>query len=302
MSLISEALRRAQQLKLGEGKTGIQGGMFSEIFSGSKIVVKTPKKSFLSQNRLIILGFSGLILVMSILYNSSLLQRSSGSKEAVSYQETPTVSSHKKDAALAVISAQKAETLSEKIPTLDHSAESIDFQPVPRKYRFSTGGRKPALNTPPGKGFCSVVRSEETAFAQPRENTPGPVNVESDNRRSEKNYNTLGVTYYLRGDLKQALEQFKAAIQLNPNSIEGYVNIGIVYKKQNQLQNALQVYKKAIALKPDSPEPYYNLGILYEETGDLKSATAAYFQFLRLAPSKYQPQKQKVRERLKSFK
>ncbi|MBW1740486.1 MAG: tetratricopeptide repeat protein [Deltaproteobacteria bacterium] len=126
----------------------------------------------------------------------------------------------------------------------------------------------------------------------------GPLHVKAESNISEKNYNNLGVTYYLQGDLKQAVEQFKTAIQLNPNSIESYVNLGIIYKKQNRFEDALKAYKKAVSLKPTFPEPYYNLGILYDDAGDFKRAAGAYRRFLQLAPEKYQSQKQKAQKRL----
>ena len=124
------------------------------------------------------------------------------------------------------------------------------------------------------------------------------VSYQTANRTQTQNHNNLGVTYYLRGDLEQALEQFKAAIQLDPDNIESYVNLGIVYKKQKKFQHALKAYEKAISLKPTSPEPYYNLAILYDDTRDFKMAANAYNRFLQLARGKYHPQKQKIQERV----
>jgi len=364
MSLISEALRRAQQLKIGKDKTGVQNGIPGEILLGSEIVVgRAAKKRFLSQNRLIILGFLSLFLVISVLYNSSLFRRSSVSKEGVPRQETPPaispkkeeappVISGKKEEAPPVISGKKEEVVSEKITTLAPSYEDtgskqetiVSQKPAPRVRRLKAApawqakkklplvahpsaastsnypslrlygytiddtqdakGESGRVIEPAGRASAHTGNQTIPAPTGPRQEERShriasePLSVESEDKMSAKNHNNLGVTLYLKGDLKQALEQFKAAIRLNPNNIESYVNMGIVYKKQNRLEDALKVYKKAISIKPTCPELYYNLAILYDDLGNFKDAARAYYRFLQLSPEKYHPQKQKVQERL----
>lgn len=344
MSLISEALRRAQQLKIGKEKTGIQNGVLGEVLLGSEIVARAPKKRFLSRNRLIILAFLSLILVISVLYKASLFRRSSILKKEVSPQE----------AAPTAISAKKVETLSAKtapldrlIPRTQSAAVRQNSRPEPQTFRtgrlhisdkstdskpeqisvarpapqvrrlktapaWQTKKKLPLVAYPSSASISNYPSlrlygyiTDDTQDAKGESGEEGshrivsePLSVESEDKMSAKNHNNLGVTLYLKGDLKQALEQFKAAIRLNPNNIESYVNMGIVYKKQNRLEDALKAYKKAISIKPTCPELYYNLAILYDDLGNFKNAAMAYYRFLKLSPEKYHPQKQKVQERL----
>ncbi|MBW2019277.1 MAG: tetratricopeptide repeat protein [Deltaproteobacteria bacterium] len=364
MSLISEALRRAQQVKIRKEKTSAHNGISGDILMGSQIVVSVPQKRPLSQNRLIILGFLSLLLVVSILWNTSLFRKTSTLKKEVPIQETTP----------AAIFGEKEEALSEKITTLDASYKATGSKPekiisqepassirhqgkslalVSREEAALTQPATDKPVSPEASSFTRKSSKKEKAFPneirhylnlglsyqstnhtatgkkaygraidsteqdtlqtdspsaslatrqQQGEDPPriasGPLHVKAESNISEKNYNNLGVTYYLQGDLKQAVEQFKTAIQLNPNSIESYVNLGIIYKKQNRFEDALKAYKKAVSLKPTFPEPYYNLGILYDDAGDFKRAAGAYRRFLQLAPEKYQSQKQKAQKRL----
>jgi tetratricopeptide (TPR) repeat protein len=338
MSLIAEALRRAQQLKLSNEKTGAQNRISDDILLGSEIVVdKASRKMSLSKTRFTVFGVLVALMVVAVFYNLLLFREPSILKGEVPPNGTsPTA-----------ISIQKVETPSEKLTTLDTPQESIVSKPekivtaklspgidheeqapdhlTPRKSPptwqaknklASVGDTFGNTNSMPlakkqdsasegARIYPDLGASDRTANqtqAAPEEYggviASAPLQVGFDKNRSEQNHNNLGVTYYLRGDLERALEEFKTAIQLDPNNIESFVNLGIVYKKQNKFQHALKAYERAISLKPTSPDPYYNLAILYDDTRDFTSAAKAYERFLNLTPGKYHPQKQKVQERL----
>jgi len=79
------------------------------------------------------------------------------------------------------------------------------------------------------------------------------------------------------GDLKNtlnqmALDQFKVAIDLDPNYAEIYNNQGLVLMSLNKPEQAIQSFKTGMKIKPDSAEAYYYLGSAYKAAGQFDLA------------------------------
>src|SRR5262249_35934374 len=66
----------------------------------------------------------------------------------------------------------------------------------------------------------------------------------------------LGVIHYQRGDLRQAVCQIDAALQINPAVAAAHNNRGNALKDLGQPDAALASYDRAIALKPDYAEAF----------------------------------------------
>ena len=74
------------------------------------------------------------------------------------------------------------------------------------------------------------------------------------------------------------------AITQNPLLAEAYSNLANVYKERGQLQLALENYRHAIRLKPDFIDGYINLAAALVITGDMDAAIQAYLQVLNINP------------------
>ena len=97
-------------------------------------------------------------------------------------------------------------------------------------------------------------------------------------------YNNRGVTYVVKGDHDQAIQDYGKAIALNPDNAEPYCNRGIAYRKKGDHDQAIQDFDKAIALKPDDAEAYNNRGVTYGEKGDHDQAIQDYDKAIDLNP------------------
>ena len=71
------------------------------------------------------------------------------------------------------------------------------------------------------------------------------------------------------------------AIKQNPLLAEAYSNLGNVYKERNQLQEALENYRHAVRLKPDFIDGYINLAAALVAAGDMEGAVQAYVSALQ---------------------
>ena len=74
------------------------------------------------------------------------------------------------------------------------------------------------------------------------------------------------------------------AIKQNPLLAEAYSNLGNVFKERGQLQEALDNYRHAVRLKPDFIDGYINLAAALVAAGDMEGAVQAYVSSLQYNP------------------
>ena len=65
---------------------------------------------------------------------------------------------------------------------------------------------------------------------------------------------------------------------------EAYSNLGNVFKERGQLQEALDNYRHAVRLKPDFIDGYINLAAALVAAGDMEGAVQAYVSALQYNP------------------
>lgn len=70
----------------------------------------------------------------------------------------------------------------------------------------------------------------------------------------------------------EAIEQFKKALEKDPNQAFVWANLGDTYAKNKQLNEAIDAFRKAIELKPDEAAFHQNLGLLYARAQKPKEA------------------------------
>ncbi len=74
------------------------------------------------------------------------------------------------------------------------------------------------------------------------------------------------------------------AIKHNPLMAEAYSNLGNVFKERGQLKDAIENYRHALSIKPDFIDGYINLAAALVALGDTESAVNAYATALQYNP------------------
>ncbi|XP_008215026.1 O-glycosyltransferase isoform X3 [Nasonia vitripennis] len=87
--------------------------------------------------------------------------------------------------------------------------------------------------------------------------------------------------------LEKSAHYSTLAIKQNPLLAEAYSNLGNVYKERGQLQEALENYRHAVRLKPDFIDGYINLAAALVAAGDMEQAVQAYVTALQYNPDLY---------------
>lgn len=95
-------------------------------------------------------------------------------------------------------------------------------------------------------------------------------------------HNQLANAYLERGDTARALEQYRLALQINPDFADTYTNIGLIYSQLGLIQQAVEYYEKALNLKPASPEGHNNIGVAYLRLGMFDKAESSFLESLKL--------------------
>ena len=84
--------------------------------------------------------------------------------------------------------------------------------------------------------------------------------------------------------IKESINYFQNAVQLEPKYTEAYNNLGNALMETGQLLEAIANYRQAVELQPDFATAQYNLAAALAEAGDWNEAIGHYQQAIRLLP------------------
>ena len=94
----------------------------------------------------------------------------------------------------------------------------------------------------------------------------------------------LGDVYFERGEVNEALAEFRAALYLRPGSPYAHNDIGLVLTKMGQLDEAVDHLNAAIQILPKHPTAHYSLGNALLQKGQTDDAIKEFERQLALQP------------------
>jgi len=90
-----------------------------------------------------------------------------------------------------------------------------------------------------------------------------------------KHYNS-GLELMEKGDIENAIIEYKLAIEENPDNADAHNNLAYAYAIQGKLDQACEEYSKAVQLIPDDQDFHCNLAIALTKKGSFKEAILEY--------------------------
>lgn len=92
-----------------------------------------------------------------------------------------------------------------------------------------------------------------------------------------------GNNYLKKGELNKAEEEFKKALEYQPNEAS-HTSLGYVYQRQKRYEAAMDHYEQALALSPDHLGALNNMAVIYYDLGDMDQADQVIDRALKIDP------------------
>lgn len=86
----------------------------------------------------------------------------------------------------------------------------------------------------------------------------------------------LALAYERRGQVENALREYRATITLRPQYVNAYVNLGALIAAQGDIASAIDIFMEGTRVRPDAPQLHYNLGLAYQHLSRWDEAIASY--------------------------
>ncbi len=83
---------------------------------------------------------------------------------------------------------------------------------------------------------------------------------------------------------KEAVEEFRQALALNPNAARERLNYGLALLRAGATKEGVAELEAARRLDPKLPHPYFNLGVVFKKEGDFARSVQEFQQMIRLVP------------------
>ncbi|HEY7215595.1 MAG TPA: FG-GAP-like repeat-containing protein [Thermoanaerobaculia bacterium] len=98
-------------------------------------------------------------------------------------------------------------------------------------------------------------------------------------------HRNLGKAFYENPTTQyQAVEEFKAALELVPGSARERLNYGLALLRAGKTEEGVAELERVQKQDPSIPHTWFNLGIAYKRAGDYDRATAQFERMVALAP------------------
>lgn len=85
-----------------------------------------------------------------------------------------------------------------------------------------------------------------------------------------------GVEYKENGEIEQAIEAYKKAIELQPGYTDSYFNLSRIYESKYGKDKAIELLKTGLKAAPESLDLYDELGYIYLNSNDLDNASKIF--------------------------
>jgi protein O-mannosyl-transferase len=121
---------------------------------------------------------------------------------------------------------------------------------------------------------CGAYRNRETLWRDTLAKNPG----------SWMAHHNLGIELFAQGQLDEALEQYRAAVDLYPQGGHEQSDLGTALMEKGLYSEAIEHLETALAINPKLFQAQNNLALAYSRTGHDDQAVAHFRQALQLKP------------------
>lgn len=144
-------------------------------------------------------------------------------------------------------------------------------------YRLHAQGSGFAAEGPPGGENADSLNEEGVESAQQGKYDRAIKRFESAVTVQDRNvaisYNNLAYTYFLAGDKEAAIENYRHAIQRNPNLVPALSNLGRLLYEKEEFAEAVDYGERVLSIDPSNPEVRRWLPDAYRKAAEKRMLT-----------------------------
>lgn len=100
--------------------------------------------------------------------------------------------------------------------------------------------------------------------------------------------NISGDGFYHRGQVDEAIEEYRKALILDPSNMNVHNSLGVCYAVLGAYQSAIEEFASAMGQAPEDAMPVYNTGVVHMMTGALNTALTFLENAARMAPDMFE--------------
>ena len=100
-----------------------------------------------------------------------------------------------------------------------------------------------------------------------------------------RTYLKIGVCYYDKNKLEEAIKNYDKALELNPNLTEALFNKGICLCNLDKKNEAIEIFNKGIEINQNEPELYLQRGYCYFFLENFRKAIKDFNKAIELRPN-----------------
>jgi tetratricopeptide (TPR) repeat protein len=290
MSLIMDALKQAQQLRL-KGSEEIP--ILKYPHSNNKRGRKSEKQWGLISAGLISLCILFFVLLkpasppFAIQPYRAIIPMERIHSEAVPKKEEPLptgqtlnrVGSGQGDTegTSSIRAALRDQAFHESKPPINKKGIELPINQRPEREKLEPQGKVIAEKTLPSP-----------PVSQKEESLSKSIGVEQEGRKDRTlvldilNHFNSGVHFYNQREFSKAIQAYQKVIELDPTYIEAYNNLGVIYQMLGEVDRAFGFYQKSTEINPKYEKGYNNLGILFFLKGHYDEALEAFQKALTI--------------------
>ncbi len=112
------------------------------------------------------------------------------------------------------------------------------------------------------------------------------------NPRNAATYSALGFAFAVQGRLSEAGEQFDHALRLSPRQAEAHTGLGLLLARQGKFGEAADHFRRALESNAHDAQAHTNLGLILKKWGQKQEAAAHFEQAVQINPESQQAQQQ----------
>jgi len=98
-------------------------------------------------------------------------------------------------------------------------------------------------------------------------------------------HNNLGITFFQKGQIAEAIIEYRQALKIKPDYVEALCNLGGTLLQNGQLDEAITQCQRALEIKSDYPQALCDLGGAFLQKGKVDQAIIQYQRALQIYPN-----------------